>query len=373
MNGKAPVRIIDLTLRDGEQAAGLCFPRARRIDIARALGDIGIREIEAGIPAMSREAEVDFSAIAEALPDMRIIAWNRVRVGDVEASARAGARSVHIALPASDVMLRLKLGWERERALDELRCVLARCRELSLEAVVGAEDASRADIGFLCRVYETAVDSGAIRLRYADTLGAEDPFTVLNVMRYLSSMFEVPIEYHAHNDFGLATANALAALQGGAWASVTVGGVGERAGNASLEQVACSSAFLFKDDLGIDLKRLKEIGDLVSSLSGRPIPPDKPIVGSMVFSHESGIHVDALLKDPSLYEYLRPELVGRERSFVPGIHSGRKALRHCARSLGFELDEPRLERLALLVREHWSDGAPSDPWEAFSGLLSEGL
>jgi len=91
----------------------------------------------------------------------------------------------------------------------------------------------------------------------------------------------------------------------------------------------------------------------------------------MVFSHESGIHVDALLKDPSLYEYLRPELVGRERSFVPGIHSGRKALRHCARSLGFELDEPRLERLALLVREHWSDGAPSDPWEAFSGLLSE--
>ena len=373
MNGERLARIVDLTLRDGEQAAGLCFPRGRRIDIARALGDAGIKEIEAGIPAMGPEAEKEFSAIAKALPAMRVIAWNRVRKSDIEASARAGARCVHIALPASDIMLRLKLGWERERALDELASVLAFCRELALEVVVGAEDASRSEPAFLLRVYRAAIDGGAMRLRYADTLGVQDPFTVMDLMRYLSAMLEVPLEYHAHNDLGLATANALAALRAGASASVTVGGIGERAGNASLEQVACASALIFKDEAGIDLRRLKELNDLVSALSGRAIPPDKPIVGAMAFAHESGIHVDAILKDPSTYEFLRPELVGRSHSFVPGIHSGRKALGHCASSLGFELDEAMLARLAALVRERWSEGAPRDPWNALALILREEL
>jgi len=370
MSGIAP-RIIDLTLRDGEQAAGICFPRKRRIELARLLFDVGVREIEAGMPAMGREAEEDFLAIAKALPDMRVIAWNRVRAGDIESSARAGARTVHIALPASDIMLGAKLGWGRERALGELGSVLLLCGRLGLEAIVGAEDASRADPAFLLRVYATAVAGGALRLRYADTLGAQDPFAVFDRMRYLSSIFDVPIEYHAHNDLGLATANALAALRAGAMASVTVGGVGERAGNASLEQVACASALLLGEDQGIDLGRLAELNYLASELSERAIPPDKPIVGSMAFSHESGIHVDALEKDPSTYEFLRPELVGRERAVIPGRHSGKKALRHCARTLGCEPDEASLEKLGALVRERWAEGAPTDPWGAFSALLRE--
>ena len=371
MHDKRPPRIVDLTLRDGEQAAGLCFPRARRIDVARALQEAGIREIEAGIPAMGEEAEEGFAAIVQAVPDMRVIAWNRVRESDIEASARAGARCVHVALPVSDIMLSRKLGWTRDRALDELGIVLLRCAELGLEVVVGAEDASRADSSFLERAYREAIDGGAIRLRYADTLGVEDPFTAFDNMRYLSSMFEVPLEYHAHNDLGLAAANALAALRAGAMASVTVGGMGERAGNASLEQVACASSLILKEDLGIALGSLTRLNELVSSLSGRPIPPDKPIVGAMAFSHESGIHVDAMLKDPAIYEFLEPGLVGRRRSFVPGIHSGKKALGYCAASLGFELDETGLARLAALVRARWSRGAPRDPWNAFSGILRE--
>jgi homocitrate synthase NifV len=363
-------RIIDLTLRDGEQAAGICFPRGRRIELARLLVEVGIRELEGGIPAMGREDEEDFLALTKALPEIRIIAWNRVRAGDIESSARAGARTVHVALPASDIMLSRKLGWERERALDELGSVLLLCGRLGLEVIVGAEDASRADPAFLLDVYAAAVAGGAFRLRYADTLGAQDPFTVFDLMRYLSPMFDVPIEYHAHNDLGLATANALAALRAGTMASATVGGIGERAGNASLEQVACASALLLGEDAGIDLRRMAELGALASELSGRAIAPDKPIVGSMAFAHESGIHVDALVKDPDSYEFLKPELVGRERAFVPGRHSGIKALRHCARTLGRDPDEAALERLSALVRERWSDGAPADPWSAFSNLLT---
>jgi homocitrate synthase NifV len=373
MLDKAPPRLVDLTLRDGEQAAGLRFPRGRRIEIARALGELGLREIEAGIPAMGRESEEDFSEIAEALPELRVFAWNRVRASDIEASARAGARCVHVALPTSDLMLRGKLGWERERALDELASALELCRRLSLEVAVGAEDASRTDGAFLLRVYGTAVEGGASRLRYADTLGTQDPFTVFELMSYLSPMFDVPLEYHAHNDLGLATANALAALRAGAWASVTVGGIGERAGNASLEQVACARALLHEADSGIELRGLAELNGLVASLSGRPIPPDKPIVGAMAFAHESGIHVDGLLKDPAAYEFLRPELVGRSRRIVPGSYSGQAALRHCAASLGFDLAEEELPRLASLVREAWSGGAPSDPWIAFGDILRGGF
>jgi len=320
---------------------------------------------------MGSDAEDDFLALTKALPEIRVIAWNRVRAGDIESSARAGARTVHVALPASDIMLGRKLGWERERALDELGSVLLLCRKLGLEAIVGAEDASRADPAFLLGVYAAAVAGGAMRLRYADTLGAQDPFAAFDQMRYLSPMFEVPIEYHAHNDLGLATANALAALRAGAMASATVGGVGERAGNASLEQIACASALLLGEDEGIDLGRLAELTALASELSGRAIPPDKPIVGSMAFAHESGIHVDALVKDPASYEFLKPELVGRERAFVPGRHSGTRALRHCARTLGRDPDEAALERLASLVRERWAYGAPADPWAAFSKLLAE--
>jgi len=212
MTGKAPVRIIDLTLRDGEQAAASAFP-APGGSISRALWETsgcarskrhtgheprGGRRLfrHRGGPARHADHRL------EPRPRRR-----RRSVGQGGGAQRAH-RPARIRRHAAS---QARLG--EERALDELRRVLSRCRELSLEAVVGAEDASRADIGFLCRVYEAAVESGAIRLRYADTLGAEDPFTVLNVMRYLSSMFEVPIEYHAHNDFGLATANALAALQ----------------------------------------------------------------------------------------------------------------------------------------------------------------
>jgi homocitrate synthase NifV len=369
MRDKAPARIVDLTLRDGEQAAGVSFPRDRRLELAYALLEAGVREIEAGIPAMGEDFADDFRRLSRELPEARVIAWNRVRKEDVEASAKAEARVVHVAVPASDLMLGAKLGWSRERALDELAGVLEYCRLLGIEATVGAEDASRADPRFVDRVFAAAAEGGALRVRYADTLGAQDPFEVRKTLGDLAARCPLPIEYHGHNDLGLATANALAALDAGALVSVTVGGLGERAGNASLEQVACAHALLRRDDLGIALARLAPLAELASELSGRPIPPDKPLVGSAAFAHESGIHVDAILKSPETYEFVRPEALGKRRVFVPGAHSGKAALRHCAKALGYDLGKPELERLHAKVKEVWSSGAPRDPWAAFSEIL----
>jgi len=370
MRDKAPTRIVDLTLRDGEQAAGVSFPRERRIELAYAILEAGIRELEAGIPAMGEDCAEDFRRLSRELGEAKVIAWNRVRKEDVEASARAEARVVHVAVPSSDVMLRSKLGWSRERALDELAGVLEYCRLLGIEAIVGAEDASRADPSFLDRLFAAAVEGGAVRVRYADTLGAQEPFGVREAIAGLVARSRVPVEYHGHNDLGLATANALAALSAGAMASVTVGGLGERAGNASLEQVACASAMLRRDDLGIALASLAPLAELVSELSGRPIPADKPLVGSAAFAHESGIHVDAILKSPETYEFVRPEALGKRRVFVPGTHSGKAALRHCARALGYDLKGTELDRLHARVKVVWSKGAPRDPWAAFSDILS---
>jgi homocitrate synthase NifV len=369
MSDKSLSRVVDLTLRDGEQAAGVAFTRAQRLKVARALISTGVVEIEGGIPAMGKEAQADFRALVGECPELRVIAWNRMLRSDVDDSARAGASVVHVSLPVSDAMLSGKLGWERARALYELSGTLAYCKNKGLEVIVGAEDASRAERGFLLEYFNIAREGGAVRLRYADTLGVEDPFTVMRTLGELRRQIALPIEYHAHNDLGLATANALAALSVGCSVSVTVGGIGERAGNASMEQVACAALLQQSLDLGLELPRLPALCELVAELSDRPIPPDRPIVGAMAFTHESGIHVNGFLKREGLYEFVRPELVGRHRSFLPGLHSGASGLKHCAKTLGYDLSQAEVGELRERVRERWSLGAPQDPWAEFASIL----
>ncbi|OHE74518.1 MAG: hypothetical protein A2413_00440 [Treponema sp. RIFOXYC1_FULL_61_9] len=311
MKNKGRATIVDTTLRDGEQAAGVAFSRGERSHIAHILAAAGVEELEALVPAMGKEDEEGFTLLLDENPGIRLIAWNRMRRSDADASLRAGARFVHLSVPASDLMLRKKLGWEMPRAISETEYLVAYCRDRGAEVIVGAEDASRSERSFLVDLLGAAADAGAFRVRYADTLGVQDPFAVHEAVGYLIERIGAQVEYHAHNDLGLATANALAAVRAGAAVSVTVGGLGERAGNAALEQVAAALSLQDERETGIDLTRMTELCEVVSSASGRPIAPDRPLVGSAAFAHESGIHVDGLLKDAALYEFVRPECVGR--------------------------------------------------------------
>ncbi len=367
--------IVDCTLRDGEQAPGVAFALEDKLRIVRLLVGAGIRDIEAGIPAMGADEARVFTAVADAAATAtdglapRLIAWNRMRRGDAEASIRAGATTLHLSVPVSEFMLESKLHWSRHRALEETKATVTYCLDRGVEVIVGAEDASRADPAFLLDIFGVASDAGAFRVRYADTLGAQDPFQVKDALGTLVQRLGVQVEYHGHNDLGLAAANALAAFDAGAAVSVTVNGLGERAGNAPLEQVASMLSLLRHSDAGIDLLRLPSLAAAVAAASARPIPADRPLTGSAVFSHESGIHVDGLLKDPTTYEFVQPSMVGRQRSFVPGRHSGRTALRLCASLLGHDLVDEALEVLRDKVAHRWAAGAPSDPWRAFAELL----
>lgn len=373
MCNNTPCQIIDSTLRDGAQAAGVHFTRAERIDIAQALADTGIRLIEGGIPAAGEGPAADFLAVLRAVPRIDCIAWCRARVEDLEASLRAGARFTHFSIPASDRMLEGKLQWTRKEALETTARILDVSQSYGLVTSVGAEDASRADQSFITELFECAVDHGAARLRWADTLGICDPFQVTERMSYLVNRFGSLIEFHGHNDLGFASANSYAALRVGACTSVTVGGLGERSGNAALEQVAAQVAILGAEETGIKLEALPALCTLVSEASGRPIPPDRPISGERSFCHESGIHVDALLKDRDLYTGVDPRLFAREHEFLPGPDAGRGAIRYYAKTIGIDIDDDTAARIKeKFYYRTIIGGKNADPWSIFAEILREG-
>lgn len=319
--------LVDTTLRDGEQAPGVAFTAGQKLEIAKALCSIGIREIEAGTPVMGgEEAEAISAIISEGLP-ARILTWNRVIEKDIEASLKCGARSLYISAPVSDIQIARKLGKTRDWVIDRFRHFVPALKREGCYVACGLEDASRADRAFLLDICVLLEGLSVNRIRVCDTVGVLSPFKTYDLVTSIKRPIGTPLEIHCHNDFGLATANTLAGITAGAeYASVTVNGIGERAGNASIEEVAMILERLEGIGTGIDTKGFKGLSQLVSTLSGRPVPLNKPIVGDMVFTHESGIHVNGVLKDPSTYEPFEPAFVGGKRKIAIGKHSGRKAL-----------------------------------------------
>ncbi|QWU13281.1 homocitrate synthase NifV [Paenibacillus sophorae] len=271
MQSGVQFELVDTTLRDGEQTAGVVFSPEEKMNIVKALDRAGIRWIEAGIPAMGERERETLGQLLSLPLNSILIAWNRANLDDIKASVACGFSYIHMSLPVSDLHIEHKLGKSREWVLERLREVLGFTKSLGCTAFVGAEDASRADPEFLLRYADTAASCGAERLRYADTVGCLDPFETFRRIRHLTERCLLPVEFHGHNDFGLATANTLSAFHGGAaLASVTVTGIGERAGNASLEEVAASMAYLYQLGADIRMESLPELTRLVSEASGRP-------------------------------------------------------------------------------------------------------
>ena len=325
--GNRKISIVDTTLRDGEQTAGVVFANHEKVTIAQMLSEIGVDQLEVGIPAMGGDEKAVIEQICKKNLKSSIMAWNRAVIGDIEKSISCGVDAVAISISVSDIHIKHKLRTSREWVLENMIKSVEFAKKNGMYVSVNGEDASRADKEFLVTFIEEAKKAGANRFRYCDTVGVMEPFRLRDTIKYLYDNTNFDIEMHTHNDFGMATANALAGVVGGAnHIGVTVNGLGERAGNAALEEVIMALKYVHGINLNFNTNMFKEICEYVSAASGRKLPAWKAIVGENMFRHESGIHADGAIKDPKNYEAFDPNEIGLQRQIVIGKHSGKAAI-----------------------------------------------
>ncbi|MCE0495425.1 homocitrate synthase [Vibrio salinus] len=356
VTGALPAVVLnDTTLRDGEQSPGVGFSQDEKVHIALMLESAGIQELEVGIPAMGERERATIQAITGSLTSADTMAWCRMTEKDIHLASGLGLDWLDLSVPVSDQQIKSKLNISLKKLLERCEENIKRAMDNGFSVCLGMEDASRADPDILYRVVDIAQLAGAKRVRFADTLGILDPISTYQKVVDLKLQSDLQVEMHAHNDLGLATANTLAAIDAGAYSvNTTVTGLGERAGNAALEEVAVALKVLNKSETDVDLSKIPALCHYLHIVSGRTLSPQKAIVGAYAFTHESGIHIDGLLKDVNNYQSFSPSLIGREHHFVLGKHSGLHAINAIYREMGIVLTRSQCEHVRDALRE-WSE------------------
>jgi isopropylmalate/homocitrate/citramalate synthase len=372
------VTIADVTLREGEQAAEVSFSKEEKLMLARRLDEIGVGQIEVGWPSrVQQDREVllqlkreRLRAKTQALATLYGEGWRT----EVDAALDSGADVVALLHATSDLRLRHSERIDRERLLDKVGEAVTYAVGRGPLIAFTPVDAPRTDLAFLEKVVRVAVDAGAGRVILPDTVGGAGPEAIYYLVKQVTRWVDVPVHVHCHNDFGLACANALAAVRAGASIiDVAVNGLGERSGNPRLDELAVSLELLYGVDTGIDLSRLTDLSRFVSQISGLPLPFNKPLVGEYAFSHKLDLHVKRVLEHPPVFEALAPEVVGNRRVFPLGRHVGPFVIRLKLRDLGLDATDEQVARLVALVEERAVQTKRAVDDEAFAALAREVL
>ncbi|MBM3309429.1 MAG: 2-isopropylmalate synthase [Candidatus Altiarchaeales archaeon] len=343
--------VLDTTLRDGEQTPGVSLTPEKKLDIARALDELGVDVIEAGSAITSEGERKGIKLIANEGLDAEVLSFARLLKQDIDLALDCDVDGIFLVAPTSDLHIKYKLSSTREKVLKSVEELVGYCRQHGLTVDLCCEDGSRTSPEFLERVLKVAEKAKADRFTLADTVGALTPGRMSDLMKPLAKKAKIPLGVHCHDDLGMATANTVAAVRSGArTVDVTVNGLGERAGNASLEEVVMALKTVYGYQLNVKTERLFKLSDLVERITGIPVPPNKAIVGENAFTHEAGIHVDGILKKPGTYELLKPESVGARRRFVLGKHVGMKSVKKMLEELDFKVNESQLTEVFNQVK-----------------------
>ncbi|MEM4198950.1 MAG: 2-isopropylmalate synthase [Nitrososphaerota archaeon] len=346
------VFFFDTTLRDGEQKPGVALRVEEKVMIAEALADLGVDVIEAGFAVVSKGEYESVKRISGLGLSAKICSLSRCEKRDIDAAVDTGCDWVHLFIATSELHMKYKLGMEREHVVERAVEMVEYAKSRGIVVHFSAEDATRSDPDFLMHIYKSVRDAGADSLDIPDTVGIALPHVMRSLVMRTKRETGLPVAVHCHDDMGLATANTLAGVEGGAEiVHVTVNGIGERAGNTSLEEVAVALKFLYGVETAINYEKIAKTSKLVARLTGIPIPKNKAVVGDNAFSHESGIHVHGVINNPATYEPIMPEQVGMSRRIIIGKHSGLHSIDTVLRQYGYVLAANEVKEVLNRVKE----------------------
>ncbi|MEM0443804.1 MAG: 2-isopropylmalate synthase [Candidatus Caldarchaeum sp.] len=357
LNLPSRVVVFDTTLRDGEQTAGAALRPHDKIRLAEALADLGVDVIEAGFPPVSMGESSAIKEISSMGLPSKICVLSRCEKIDIDAAAKVDPDWIHVFIATSDIHLQHKLKLTREQALEKAVTSVEYAKSMGFTVHFSAEDATRTEMPFLLHVFKKVEEVGADSVDIPDTVGTAVPLAMNKIVSQVVKTLKIPVAVHCHDDFGLAVANSLAGVEAGAEiVHGTINGIGERAGNASLEEIVAALRFLYGVETNVKFEKIYRVSRMVERLMGIVVPKNKAIVGDNAFAHESGIHVHGILGNPTTYEPVMPEIFGRRRRIVFGKHSGIHGLEAFLKEYGFTVEKEKVSTILRKIKEHADQG-----------------